>query len=206
MLDAISSSQIAMDFDQLRLESINQNIANMNTPAFKRQLVEPFEKTLQTLQIKTQAPLSQTHKLTDLAISGEGYFQVQSPKGIFYTRRGDFQINAQGLLTTPTGETLLGINVKDIEHQKLDQLQVVHFKENMTYLGNGLYQTEESPIPCDDSSRVLQGFIEQSNVKSLDEMMELIKISRHFELSQRVLRTADNLLAVAINQLGENNV
>lgn len=226
MFDAITATQLAMEFDQLKLQSISHNVANMNIPGFKKQLVEHngFDEQLQHLQIKTQGTLNQTHSPTDIALTGEGYFQVQNDQGIFYTRRGDFQINNQGELTTATGETLLGksgvIKVEDtqftidsqgallIEHHKVDQLNIVQFKQSqlLRYAGNGLYQTDESPDPCEGTTRVLQGFIEQSNVKSIDEMMDMVKISRHFEASQRVMRTSDNLLATAINQLGEGNV
>lgn len=237
MFDAITATQLAMDYDQLKLQSISQNISNMNTPGFKRQLVENagFDTHLQAnvnqvaqqldqSHLKTQGVVNQTKNPTDLALSGEGYFQVQGEQGIFYTRRGDFQVNNQGELTTATGETVLGkggvIKVDDhaftvdaqgalfIDHHKVDQLNIVQFDQPqlLSYRGNGLYQGEESPIPVGANTKVHQGFIEQSNVKSIDEMMDMIKTSRHFEANQRVMRTADNLLATAINQLGEGNV
>ncbi|MFI4962441.1 MAG: flagellar hook-basal body protein [Legionellales bacterium] len=237
MLDAITATQLAMDFDQLHIQTLSHNVTNMNTPGFKRQLIDgiAFDEHLRPQtnsllnqlhqsELTTQGTLSQTHTSTDLAISGGGYFQVQGEQGIYYTRRGDFQINSQGELATATGETLLGTNgvVKvenasfnidtqgalSIDNRKVDQLNLVRFNqpEQLNYLGNGLYSTQESPIPIDGSTRVLQGFIEQSNVKSIDEMMDMITISRHFEANQKVMRTADNLLSTAINQLGEGNV
>lgn len=237
MFDAITATQLAMDVDQLKLQSISQNVANMNTLGFKKQLVEfnGFDECLQPQasnvmsqlqrsQIKTQGTFNHTHNMNDFALSGEGYFQVQGEQGIFYTRRGDFQINSHGELTTATGEVLLGkggaIKIDDatftvdhqgrlfIDHRQIDQLSIMKFNNlhQLRYVGHGLYQTDESPIPTDHNTRILQGFIEQSNVKSIDEMMDMIKTSRHFEASQRVMRTADNLLATAINQLGEGNV
>jgi flagellar hook-basal body protein len=156
MLDAITASQLAMDMDQLKFQSISQNIANMNTPGFKKQAVEQmgFDEHLQPemsalvsqtqpLQIKTQGSFSQTRNPNDLAISGEGYFQVQSDKGIFYTRRGDFSVNAQGELATATGEILLGhsgaLRVHDnaftvnaqgaliMDHHPVDQLNIMQY-------------------------------------------------------------------------------
>jgi flagellar basal-body rod protein FlgF len=237
MFDAITATQLAMDYDQLKLQSISQNVSNMNTPGFKRQLLENagFDTHLQAninqvaqqldqSYLKTQGLMNQTKNPTDFALSGEGYFQVQGEQGIFYTRRGDFQVNNQGELTTATGETVLGkggvIKVDDhaftvdsqgglfIDHHKVDQLNIVQFKQPLLlrYSGNGLYQGEESPIPVGANTLVRQGFIEQSNVKSIDEMMDMVKTSRHFEANQRVMRTADSLLATAINQLGEGNV
>lgn len=237
MFDAITATQLAMDYDQLKLQSISQNISNMNTPGFKRQLIEnagfdmhlqanvnQVAQQLEQSHLKAQGLINQTKNPTDLALSGEGYFQVQGEQGIFYTRRGDFQVNNQGELTTATGETVLGkggvIKVDDhaftvdaqgalfIDHHKVDQLNIVQFKQPqlLRYSGNGLYQCDDSPIPVGANTQVHQGFIEQSNVKSIDEMMDMVKTSRHFEANQRIMRTADNLLATAINQLGEGNV
>lgn len=237
MLDAISATQMAMDFDQLKLQSISQNISNMNTPGFKRQIVETagFDQHLQPQmntavrqleqsQIQLQGTVSQTENPADLAISGDGYFQVQGEQNVFYTRRGDFQINNNGELTTATGELVLGrsgaIKVDDhdftidkqggifLDQHKVDQLNIVQFAQPnlLRYSGNGLYQSDESPTPVGVNTQVLQGFVEQSNVKSIDEMMDMVKTSRHFEASQRVMRTADNLIASAISQLGEGNV
>lgn len=237
MLDAINATQLAMEVDQLKLQSISQNVANMNTPGFKKQLVEysGFDEQLQAQmnnvvqqlqrsQIKTQGTFNQTHNPNDMALAGEGYFQVQSDQGIFYTRRGDFQVNNRGELATATGEAILGkggvIKVDNnaftvdaqgalfIDHHKTDQFNIVAFNETnqLRYVGNGLYQSDEAPNPTNSNTRILQGFIEQSNVKSIDEMMDMVKNSRHFEANQRVMRTADNLLATAINQLGEGNV
>lgn len=236
MLDALSASQGALHIDELKLQLISHNVANMSTPGFKKQLLDhiPFENYLtsnlqnimaHTMQstIDTQGTLDQTHKSTDLALSGGGYFQVQNDKGLFYTRRGDFTINQHGELTTRTGETVLGkrgvIKVDDqeftidkqgqvfIDQHKIDELNIVQFTQPLAtnYLGNGLYETNELPKPAEHTVRVLQGFIEQSNVTSLDEMMDMIKFSRHFEANQRIMRTANELITTAINQLGESH-
>lgn len=233
MLDAVTASQLAMEFDQLKMQSISHNVANANTPAFKKQVLEalPFqdllrEKTPVPYQalLERQGSLEQTRQPKDLAISGDGYFQVRNNEGVFYTRRGDFQINQQGELATATGEILLGAHGSIrpdspdftvdrqgfvyVDKQQIDRIQLQRFEQPqiLRYVGNSLYQTEESPTPTDASTGILQGFIEQSNIKSVEEMMDMMQVARHFEANQRILRTADNLLSTAINQLGEGNV
>jgi flagellar basal body rod protein FlgG len=237
MIDAISAAQIAMIQDQSRLQTINQNISNMQTPGYRRQLLEPlsFKEQLaadassvneQMLRgsIMKQGTVIQSQKSTDLAIAGNGFFTVQTEEGIFYTRRGDLEVNERGELCTATGGLILGqsgaLRVDDnqftidsqgivyIDNNKIDQLKIVDFSntEALQYRGQGLYETQETPNPVNSGTRVLQGFIEQSNVKSVDEMLELVKTSRHFEASQRVMHIANNLLSNAINQLGEGNV
>jgi flagellar basal body rod protein FlgG len=237
MIDAISTSQLAMDVDQLKLQAISHNIANINTPGFKKELLEhsPFNELInpsatqalhqvQQEQLNTQGTLTQSHSPTDFALSGNAYFQVQGENGLYYTRRGDFHLSNKGELVTATGETVLGtagvIQIDNesfsvdkqgmifVNHTKVDQLQLAHFEhqQDLRYVGNGLYQTDETPTPDSLHTQVLQGFVEHSNIKSIDEMLDMVATSRHFEASQRVMRTADSLLATAINQLGEGNV
>ncbi len=237
MLDAITATQVAMLQDQLRLQSISQNVSNMQTPGYKRQLIEStgfdqqFNAQMQTvsqqMQFATQniqGTFVQSQRPTELALAGDGYFQVQTEEGIFYTRRGDFHVNEHGELATTSGALLLGksgaLRVEDnaftidaggnvfIDNHKVDQVNMVTFDhpDQLNYLGQGLYESQETPQPVDGTTRLLQGHLEQSNVKSIDEMMNMVKTSRHFEASQRVMKTADNLLSTAINQLGEGNV
>lgn len=237
MLDAISATQVAMLQDQLRLQSISQNVSNMQTPGYKRQLIDSpgFDEQIQAqmatvsqrMDLSTQnlqGTFVQSRLSNELALSGDGYFEVQTDEGIFYTRRGDFHVNEHGELATATGARLLGksgvLRVEDnaftidakgglfIDNHQVDQINVVQFSnpQALSYQGQGLYESREAPRPAGNATHVLQGYLEQSNVKSIDEMMEMVKTSRHFEASQRVMRTADGLLSTAIKQLGEGNV
>lgn len=237
MIDAINMAHLSMDLDQMRLRSVAQNIANMQTPGYKRELIqgsgfddallasmELVAESVQSMHVHEQGTLRQTGRSFDLAVSGDGYFQVMTDEGIRYTRRGDFQLNKKGELITQSGDAVLGTNGIiyldnanfsvdkrgniSIDHQKVAQLNIVKFSqsEHLRYIGKGLFKSEIAAEPIESSTSVLQGFVEQSNVKSVDEMMELIKISRHFEASQRIIRMADALRASVINQLGEGNV
>lgn len=234
MLDALSAVHIAMLQDQVRLQSISQNVSNMQTPGYKRQIVDSIgfhdqiEAQMSSVQTHTQYSLEsaqgtliQSNRPNELAISGEGFFEVQTDEDIFYTRRGDCHVNEKGELTTSTGALVLSengsIHVDDtqftvdkngailIDNQRVAQLNIVRFThpEQLKAQGMGLYKTDEAPQPVDGSTHVLQGFLEQSNVQSVDEMMELVKTARHFEASQRVMRMTDELLSTAVNRLGE---
>ncbi|MFC3909477.1 flagellar hook-basal body protein [Legionella dresdenensis] len=236
MLDAITSTQIALLQDQYRLQSISQDISNMQTPGYKKQFVTAVafdelvsvnamavNQQLRLDQSNVQGTFNQSNRPTDLALAGDGYFEVQTSEGIYYTRRGDFIVNSHGELATATGAVLLGkggaIRVDDnqftidsqgtviIDSQKVEQLNLVKFNgpKQLDYQGEGLFAANQSPL-ADSSTRVLQGYLEQSNIKSSDAMLEMVQTARHFESAQRVMRTADSLLATGINQLGEGNV
>ena len=236
-IDAMTVAQFSMHQDELRLQSISQNISNMQTPGYKRQILEAtvfdanlsldypaITQSMQTARVLQQGTLQQSQNIHDLALSGKGFFVVRTEEGIFYTRHGELQVNEQGELISSTGELILGkngpIQVDDNEFsidtqgqiyvngQKFDQLALVEFskQQKLHYRGQGLYESAEAPTPSDGDLRVLAGFIEHSNVQSTDEMLMMLKTSRHFEALQRVMRTADDLLSQAIKQLGERNV
>jgi len=237
MLDAISAAQAAMLQDQFRLQSISQNVSNMQTPGYKRQIIDnkTFDEQFNVESATVSSQIKLTHQIqqgtfiqsknpAELAISGAGFFEVQNDQGVFYTRRGDFHVNAYGELVTSTGAKVLGksgvVHVDDnafvidaqgnisIDNQRFDQINLVNFThpEQLDYQGESLYASPESPQSVNADTRILQGYLEQSNVKSIDEMMDMVKTSRHFEASQRVMRIADSMLSTAINQLGEGNV
>lgn len=237
MLDAITTTQVAMLQDQVKLQSISHNVANLQTPGYKRQLIEHtgFDEQLQAninsvseqVQESTQmqqGAFVQSRHPSDLAISGDGYFEVQTDEGLFYTRRGDFHVDNEGTLSTPSGAKLRGqngiIRVDDnpftidasgsiyINKQLTDRISIMQFSNKTALInqGHGLYQSQESPQAAEHTTRILQGFLEQSNVKSVDEMMEMVKTTRHFEATQRVMRTAHQMLSTAISSLGDDNV
>lgn len=234
MLDAITSSQLAMNQDKLQLQALSQNIANIHTPGYKRELMDnaPFEKLLDankmsvanhmTLSnLQRQGAFSQTNKTYDVAISGQGFFVVESEQGVYYTRRGDFHLNKHGELVTFDDKRVMGVGgairldsnkvvIKQdgsitVDDKPYAQLQIMKFDKpsQLKANGSGYFVATNEPTPIDSRTLILQGFTEQSNVKSIEEMVAMTTISRHFESNQRVMKTADNLLSQAINQLGE---
>ncbi|QDQ39629.1 flagellar hook basal-body protein [Legionella geestiana] len=235
MLDGMSAIQAAMNTDLVHLEVVNNNIANLHTPGFRRQLVEALPPEgplladmphvragLRAVSTTVAAPLQQTGNPFHLALSGEGYFVIHTENGTFYSRRGDVMRDGNGQLASLAGGFIEGesgaITLAD-DPFKVDgrgyiigangrenRLRLVRFKhpEALQAVGNGLLSSEE--IPESASPEVIQGVLERANVQSVDEMLSLMRLSRHFEASQRVLRTLTSLQSNAINQLGSNNV
>jgi flagellar basal-body rod protein FlgF len=237
MLDAISATQVAMLQDQLRLQSINQNVSNMQVPGYKRQHLETtgfdehlsvnmatVSRQMQPMIQNQQGSLVQSHRPNELAIAGPGFFTVQTQNGQLYTRRGDFHLNERGELSTANGATLVGTNgsitINDnaytidthgtvfIDNQPVDSLNLVAFDhpEQLQYRGEGMYESNTTPQAMDPHTKILQGHLEQSNIKTMDEMMNMVQTARHFEATQRIMQVANGLLSMAIHQLGDNNV
>ena len=133
MIRSLWISKTGMDAQQTQLDVVSNNLANVNTTGFKRSRAvfedllyqnarEPGAQSSQqttlpsglqigtgtrvvtTERLHTQGNLTKTGNSTDVAINGNGFFQVQMPDGtLAYTRDGNFQINAQGQLVTSSG-------------------------------------------------------------------------------------------------------
>lgn len=147
-----------------------------------------------------------TGNALDFAIrSPEGAFAVRTPEGIRYTRNGSFQLNLDGLLLTKDGHPVLDstLNVIQIpaghlevesdgrlhiDGREIAQLGVFRgdfYKVGGTLLNSGNAQAVEVPD-------VIHKALEGSNVQSIHEMIELIRVNRSFELSQRAVQQQDD--------------
>jgi flagellar basal-body rod protein FlgG len=184
-----------------------------------------FKVTLPQLEMFTDhraGALKLTSNPLDLALEDDGFFAVMGDSGPVYTRQGNFSLDAQGRLVTVSGLPVQG-NGGDIRlttpnpvidqdgniyegDQLVARLQVVKLSnpEQLISLGNGLYGTGEGLVPEQPGLlRVRQGYLEMPNVVMTDEMIHMIETMRHFESSQRVLKSYDSMLDRAINIIGE---
>ena len=133
MLRALRTAALGMSAQQLQLDVIANNLANVNTTGFKRSSVEfqdvlyetlvsgagnagpgqekPAEiqiglgnRAVSTFRSFAQGAVTETGNALDLAIDGDGFFQLLRPDGTFaYTRDGTFRINSDGFVVTPLG-------------------------------------------------------------------------------------------------------
>ena len=202
------------------------NIANVNTAGFnaeKLMFSQYLVKDVKQQDAYTNDPLSWrdttqgsmkvTENAFDLAISGRGYFQVQTPLGVRYTRAGAFQINDEGTLVTVDGYPVLGadggeialpdnarnviINASgqvSVDGDNIGQVGVMEFADEqaMTRLGSSLYTTNEAPAPS-ETARVVQGAIESSNVAPVTEMVRVMQLSRSTASTAKFIETMYDL-------------
>ncbi|WDV46095.1 flagellar hook-basal body protein [Clostridiaceae bacterium M8S5] len=170
----------------------------------------------------SQGELYPTGNKMDFGLKGEGFFKVQTPGGVKYTRDGSFSLNNRGEIITSEGYFVLGqygsiipegdefyINeageiIKD--GQVIDKLDIVNVenKEQLRKCGDNLYEVAEGmeAKEIDFEGTVNRGFLEKSNINSIKEMINIINTMKNFETNQKVIRSLDEMLSKAANDIG----
>ena len=213
-----------------RFEVLANHMSNSATTGFKAQVLS-FDDMLQAhMTLDTsQGDLLSTENPLDLAISGDGFFKIQTEQGVRYTRNGNFGLNAQGILVSSEGNAVLGtngapitINTEDISDEgisinnageiEVDEaivgtLDVVNFTDTglLKKEGNSLlkYEGPETDETVPDFFEVKQGQLEQSNVEVVKEMTNMIETNRYYESFQKLMQTIDDLNAKVISDVGK---
>ncbi len=168
----------------------------------------------------------------DLAIQGKGYFQVQNAQGVTqFTRDGAFHLDNQGQIVSSSGMPVLSDggqaiilpdDARDITisgdgfitaqvgtgsaRAQLGKLGVVTFDndEAVVPAGGSLLTTTQTPTPSTGNS-IMQGAIENSNVNSITEMTDLIRIQRSYEQATNLVGQENSRLSDAIDKLSQTS-
>ncbi|QFY89525.1 flagellar basal-body rod protein FlgF [Magnetovirga frankeli] len=168
----------------------------------------------------TAGPLIQTGHDLDVAINGNGWIAVQAKDGTeAYTRAGDFRTDANGMLTTGTGLPVMGdggpiaippadkviiaadgtISIRPPganpnELAVVERIKLVNPDLQQMKKGNdGLIRNNDGePAEADANVRLVQGAIEGSNVNPAEALVDMIELSRRFELQVKMMKTADD--------------
>ncbi|MBV8245769.1 MAG: flagellar basal-body rod protein FlgG [Candidatus Eremiobacteraeota bacterium] len=258
MMRALYTAASGMMAQQYAIDTISNNLANVSTTGFRanvarfqdliyQELNAPGEpigaaivpvgqevglgvKVGSSEKIFTQGTLVQTGNNLDVAIEGDGFFQITLPDGrIAYTRDGSFKEDANGAVVTADGYFLnpaitipsnaVSVNIgtdgtmtalvpgSDVP-QQLGQIQLARFTNNAgltPITGHNLYlQTAASgppvqQVPGVNGAGILQGgYLEQSNVSVVQEIVNMIVAQRAFEANSKAIQTSDSMLATAV--------
>jgi flagellar basal-body rod protein FlgG len=227
MLRGIYSSAAGMLSQQAALDVTANNLANVNTAGFKadgtvfsavlRDMMSQGATgttAVQTFTDFSSGALQHTGSPLDVAILGEGYFTVNTPQGVRYTRDGSFHVDQNGILSASDGCPILSVvnkpinigTVKPVIHSDgtitakdniIGKLGIVN-STNMRKVGENHF--EGSVTPAKDVN-LTTGGIESANISVVNAMVSMISIMRAFEANQRVLTTQDETLGRAVNDL-----
>ena len=257
MLRSLYSAAAGMESQQMNLDVISNNLANVNTTGYKmsklqfqdllyqttraagsdqgagNQLPENLQIgqgsiPISTERIFTQGTLAQTGGSLDVAVQGNGFFEVQMPDGtLAYTRDGAFKTNAQGIIVTsdgypvqggfqpvPTGATNITIsasgqvNYTTASGATTSQIQLARFNNpgGLDAVGHNLYKettasgTPELGNPAQNGfGELQQGYLEGSNVSVVQEMVNLILAQRAYEVNSKAVQAADEMMQQSNN-------
>jgi len=170
----------------------------------------------------SQGDLRKTGNPLDLAIGGKGFFKVNTPGGILYTRAGNFILDEKGFIVTPHGYQLVGkggpiqlpkrgkITITQdgnifVGNQKIETIDVVDFSDRstLTKVGENLYKNKgnKPEIPV-TNTKIYQGFLEGSNVQVVKEMVKMIETLRTYEAIQKSMTNTNDEDRNLINKVG----
>lgn len=228
MSDAFIDAYSALEARMKIVDVITNNLANANTTGFKRDFGAILE--LETgMDVGTHVDLSGgdlvgTGNELDVAIDGPGFFAIQTPGGVRYSRAGSFTLNADGELVTKDGMKVLSssnspinvgqgkIAIQDggavtVDGNEVATLRIVNFNSPAKLQKEGfhrfIWNGAETGVQDVPEPRVKAGHLERSNVNAIDEMVHLMSAYREFEAVQRTLRTLmTDMNAKLIQELG----
>jgi len=166
-------------------------------------------------------PLTQTGNSLDLALSGDGYFQVATPDGARLTRAGKFGLSDNGTIVNAAGQALLDANNRPMQvpvseaamtiapdgtingkQGRIGKIGVVQ-PENparLQPLGNTLFQTD-GPITAVDRPTVLQGMLEGANVEPVQETTRMMRDLREFQFASQFVQAEADRQQSAIERI-----
>ncbi len=261
MLRALYTAASGMNAQQLNLDTIAHNLANVNTSGFKQRRTQFQDllyqdvrnagtsntatteipvglqiglgtKPVATEMIFTQGDFTATNSQLDMVIEGQGFFQVRMPDGtLAYTRNGNFHVNRDGALVTSDGDlldpqitipedqvsvmigkdgTVSVIQAGQTEAQQIGKIELANFQNpaGLQAVGKNLFTPTLASgdavtgTPGENGlGTLLAGYLEQSNVSVVEEMVNMIVSQRAYEANSKVIRSADEMFSMANNVL-----
>ncbi|MFH2060641.1 MAG: flagellar hook-basal body protein [Pseudomonadota bacterium] len=210
-----------------KLEVVSNNLANSDTTGFKKDSVSFDDKfKAQINKDYSQGSIIRTGNPLDLALSGEGFFKIDTPEGLKYTRNGNFTLDSNGILVDQNGNSVMGqggaiaINAANVEQdlginqageitlsgEIIDTLDIVTFSDLRKLKRDGQnlfsFEGESTQEIAADRVRVEQKSLEKANVGVVEEMVRMIDYHRMFETYTKSMMTFDELDSKAINNVG----
>jgi len=175
----------------------------------------------------SQGDIVRTGRALDLALYGKGFFVIETPNGPLYTRNGTFFTNSNGRIVDSQGRTVAGqggaltipanVAISQVVVSRdgtisaggttIGRLRIVDFKDNESKLvsvGQSCFQMPDPDVRAVAAENVVvkQGYQEASNVKMIEELVDMIMVTRLYEANMKLLEanndTSSALLSAAV--------
>lgn len=214
-----------------KLDVISNNLANNNTPGFKRDRVNFREVLAKSMLDDSQqdkrfvevagthtdmspGSMEETGNPLDLAIHGDGFLKIQTPRGQRLIRGGTFMQGSNGTLMTSKGDALLGPDGTPVAFPPNGVTPVIDHDGNLIVNSEvvgvlaltevrdiaairkeegGTYATDPANMKEAESSKLHQGYIEHSNGDAVRIMVSLVETQRHYDTLHRAIETYKDL-------------
>jgi flagellar basal body rod protein FlgG len=203
---------------------LRESISDSGRPAGIGETINSSVRTGRSIDFSDGHILS-TQRNLDIAIRGDGFLAVETPRGERYTRNGNMHMDADATLRTADGNAVLGVSGRPItlgpgeihisgngsvylNGTEVDRLRIVSFQDRSQLLQEGgtlfAYNGEEEPDLSADTF-VRSGYLEQANVNAVQAMIGMISNLRHFEAIQRsVSQEINTMNSRVIERLGRS--
>lgn len=219
-----------------RIEVLAENLSNVNTPGFKKQKplfedampkavpLRVFSRSKGLTTDLSQGVTEKTERPLDVAILGDGFFSVETPLGIRYTRDGGFRVSREGALTTGEGYKVQGengeirlsgsnvviegdvtIREKGENGAVLNRIRLVSFSNPSVLKREGNYFAAVG-VPAGaptGAAELIQGSLESSNVNPVRAMTTMIEAVRSYETQAKLIQTVDDMTRRAVDEVGK---
>lgn len=215
MLRGIYCSNTALNAMGQKMNTIADNLANVNTEGFKQErtsfknfIDEAYgvEAARNTIDFAAGS-LIETGRACDFAIIGDAFFKVRTGQGDRYITNGAFNCGGDGYLTDRYGNKLAGA-AGDVMmvNGKPDQdfvLVTVRDKSQLIRTPQGFMAAGETGVSeLQENFQVLQGKLQSSNVDLIYNLSEMITAARYFSLNSKMIMSQDELLKKAAEEIG----
>ena len=234
MLEGLYTAAAGMAAQERRLDAVSNDIANVNTAGYKkvrigfRDLVYQEKPggvstgsgaaVTQLGRGAQQGALQQTNNPFDLAIQGDGFFQVRRADGqVVLTRSGAFSADGNRQLVNPNGERLVppitlpaGIDPSEVsvapdgrvlaDGRNIGRIRLVTVPapNGLAPAGNNNYEvTAASGAVRPATGTIAQGLLESSNVDIADAMVEMMDSQRSYQMASKAINMQDRMWEIA---------
>lgn len=187
-----------------------------------------FAESVGSYANQSQGALKNTGGTLDLAIEGQGFFEVLTPNGVRFSRNGSFKTDGEGRITTADGYPVLAEGTGDPAQralrvtgrnvtisysgevydngQQVGRLSLVNVTnpDALQKQGSSLYAMKapyNSPVVRANEVKIHQGFVEMSNVNIVEEMTNMITATRTFEAAQSAMKAFDSMDQKLVNDV-----